>query len=372
MILTPESMSVGYAKICEMATAPAEPQYIWPEQLVLPKRPPLLVYLDLNHWINLSRANISPQATTHPYNKLLTSSRAAIERKAIRIVIMDALYAEIAERIKNPRSRKNLARLIEELTSFSTILGRVDIMRIEVHAAMNAITRNKVYHPEVELLGFGVHHAFQEPANIDLEGFPWFRFRYERKVLEGPQDIEIPCLRESGYKPELSIAATESRRDWERTLGPLLRVDGPHWRSDGLKQVIKAREIKYELWNSIARQAVLRNVSVWDLLNCIPDSPTGIIDLMPSTSADVEMKTKYHRNLERKWEINDIRDIDMISVTLPYCDIVFTDKEVRDTVMSTKLNEIMKTYLPRTPDEFADYLDSLKPERVDGDLEDGK
>lgn len=365
-------MSVGYAKICRMMSTSGIPQYIWPEQIVQPKRPPLLVYLDLNHWINLSRANLSPQATADPYKKLLTSCRAAIERNVIQIVIMDALYVEIAERIKNPRSRKSLARLIEELTSFSTILGRVDIMRIEVHAAMNAITGNKVFRPEVQLLGFGVHHAFQEPAKIDLERGQQLRLLYERKVLEGPQDIEIPYLRESGYKPELSIAATESRRDWERTLGPLLRIDRQHWRSDGLREVVKAREIKHELWNSIARQAILRKVSVWDLFNCIPDSPTGIIDLMPSTSVDVEMKTKYHRNLERQWEINDIRDIDMISVTIPYCDIVFTDKEVRAAVTSTKLDVIVKTYVPGTPDEFADYLDALMPEIADGDIKNGK
>lgn len=358
--------------ICAMASTSEVPQYIWPEQLVQPKRPPLLVYMDLNHWINLSRANILPKGSADPYQKLLTSCRAAISRQVVRFVIMDALYIEIAERIKNPRSRKNLAHLIEELTGFSTILGRVDIMRIEVHAVMNAITKSKVYLPEVQLLGFGVHHAFQEAARNSRRQFQNSRFLFERKILEGPEDSEIPSLRESGYKPEVSIASTESRRDWERTLGPILRNEGQHWRSDGLKAVIKAREIKHELWNSIARQAILRKVSVWDLLNCAPDSPTGILDLMPSTSVDVEIKTKYHRNLERKWQINDIRDIDMISVALPYCDIVFTDNEVRDAVISTKLDVLMHTYVPSTPDVFADYLDALMPVQLQGDVKSGK
>lgn len=362
-------MSVSYAMICGMTSASGAPKYIWPEQLVQPKRPPLLVYIDLNHWINLSRANISPEANIDPYQRLLTSCRAAIERKVIRIVIMDALYVEIAERIKNPRSRKNLARLIEELTGFSTILGRVDIMRIEVHATMDVITKNKEYHPKVQLLGFGVYHAFQEANESDRKLIQQSRFLFERGVIEGPQDLEIPSLRETGYKPEIAIAATESRRDWERTLGPILRNEGQHWRSDGLKTVVKAREIKHELWNSIARQAALRKVTVWDLLNCVPGSPTEIIDLMPSTAVDVEIKTKYHRNLERKWQINDIRDIDMISVALPYCDIVFTDNEVRDAVTSTKLDAIMNTHLPSTPDDFANYLDALTPSQEHGSVE---
>ena len=348
------------------------PHYIWPEQIVQPKRPPLLVYLDLNHWINLSRANLASPSSNDPYLKLLTSCRAAIDRKVIQIVIMDVLYIEIAERIKKPKSRENLAGLIEELTSFASILGRVDIMKIELHATLNATTGNEIYLPKLPLLGFGVHHAFQEPLRIEFQGEEQLRFSYERKALEGPQDAEIPSLRESGYKPELPIAATESRRDWERTLGPALRNDGMHWRTDGLFNVVKTREMIHELWNLIACQTELRKVSVWDLLRSTPDSPTGIIDLMPSSAVAVEIKTRYHRNLEREWKINDIRDIDMISVALPYCDIVFTDNEVRAAVTSTKLDAKMKTYLPGAPDEFANYLDALMPEIPDGDNENGK
>jgi len=355
--------------IWAMASGSGVPQYIWPEQLVQPQRPPLLVYIDLNHWINLSQANTGHQGSTDAYRKLLKSCRAAIGRKVARFVIMDALYVEIAERVRKPSARRNLARLIEELTSFSTILGRIDIMRIEVHATIDAITKSKLDLPELRLLGFGVHHAFPRSARSSGKGFQQSRFLYERKVLEGPQDSEIPFLRESGYMPEIAIASTESRRDRERALGPILRKEGVHWRSAGLKNVIKTREIEHDLWNSITPQAAIRNISVQDLLNCAPDPPIGIVDLMPSASVIVEMKTNYHRNLQRKWEINDIRDIDMISVALPYCDIVFTDNEVRATVISAKLDTLMKTYLPTTADDFANYLDALTPVQEQGSVE---
>lgn len=33
--------------------------YTWPTKLLVPSRPPKLVYLDLNHWVALSKADAS-------------------------------------------------------------------------------------------------------------------------------------------------------------------------------------------------------------------------------------------------------------------------------------------------------------------------
>jgi hypothetical protein len=47
---------------------------------------------------------------------------------------------------------------------------------------------------------------------------------------------------------------------------------------------------------------------------------------MPSTEVSIEIKTAWHRHRERRWTPNDIYDIDALSLAVPYCDIVVTEK----------------------------------------------
>jgi hypothetical protein len=52
------------------------PDLMWPPALILPARPPQLLYLDLNHWIGLARAH---QGTgVKGYVDLLAALRAAV------------------------------------------------------------------------------------------------------------------------------------------------------------------------------------------------------------------------------------------------------------------------------------------------------
>jgi hypothetical protein len=39
----------------------AVPEIVWPPRVVQPARPPALVYLDLNHYINLARTAAGPE-----------------------------------------------------------------------------------------------------------------------------------------------------------------------------------------------------------------------------------------------------------------------------------------------------------------------
>ena len=41
------------------------------------------------------------------------------------------------------------------------------------------------------------------------------------------------------------------------------------------------------------------------------------------------MKTRYHKNPLHKWTVNDIVDIDAVSIAYAYCAAVFPDKAVR-------------------------------------------
>ncbi len=77
---------------------------------------------------------------------------------------------------------------------------------------------------------------------------------------------------------------------------------------------------------------------------------------MPSMRVSIELKTMFHRNPQTRWISNTIFDIDAMSVAVPYCDIVVTDKEAHRTIEQTKLSRQMETEVLCRPSELASRL----------------
>lgn len=57
----------------------------------------------------------------------------------------------------------------------------------------------------------------------------------------------------------------------------------------------------------------------------------------------VTMKSEYHRDPGHVWRPNDIADIDALGSTLPYCDIVVTDKAAASHAQRTGLADGLGT-----------------------------
>lgn len=58
---------------------------------------------------------------------------------------------------------------------------------------------------------------------------------------------------------------------------------------------------------------------------------------MPSFYVAVTLKTSYPRDPNHRWTTNDIHDIDALGSTIPYCDIVVTDKAVATATRTSGL-----------------------------------
>lgn len=77
---------------------------------------------------------------------------------------------------------------------------------------------------------------------------------------------------------------------------------------------------------------------------------------MPSTRTAIELKTRYHRNPNRTWSVNDINDIDALAVAVPYCDVVFTDAAARSALVDGHIGALMGTEIPRRPADLTNLL----------------
>ncbi len=86
------------------------------------------------------------------------------------------------------------------------------------------------------------------------------------------------------------------------------------------------------------------------------DSARRLVDAVPSADVAVTLLTEYHRDATCKWRRNHIFDIDALSVALPYCDIIATDKQAVDALGRARIMERTGTHVVKSLDDAAAAL----------------
>lgn len=345
-----------------------------------------IVYLDLNHFINLSKANIDPNTAPQGYPELLDATTTAVrDRRAVFPLSAEHIF-ELST-IKDPRQRKGIADIMETLSRFGYLLGRPEIARLEIEAGIEDVLEEPPGLTVLPLIGNSFGWAFGMVGGMKIvdangddvsdgtrremgaDGYERFmrfaNYTVERAMLDGPSDEEIPALRENGYVPEAARDGQTSRLAFELELSAKLTA-APEWRRGRLRDVVTVREIAHE-WldaiNEVNEQRVRAGHTSFDPSD---DNMRRFYAAMPHTQVAISMKTRYHRNPAHRWTTNDIADIDAMSVAYAYCDVVFTDKAARSTLTQSTELRVFNTFLPRTVQELTDWLNQLPPRAPTG------
>lgn len=345
-----------------VVTSPADAAVplVWPKGLVRPRRPPRLVYLDMNHWIGLAQA-----ATGHAQGAghlaALDACRAAKAAGIALFPLSGAHYIEMYN-ITDPRQRRDLAAVMEELSSFATLASRSTVMVLEVDALLDAVAGRQFPIKAANLLGFGVGPAFgmrgglrirdadgrDTTAEFSASGDGAARLAeaellFERALLAGPADADLPDLVEQGYDPRAAMKVARQRADQEEELRSRLDDDS-RWRRGRLRDVVGARELRYELSDIVEKALSERGLAWGDVLGD-RESLRGFMRAMPSTEVAIELKRTRHRDPTLRWTPNDINDIDALSLAVPYCDVVVTEKFAHHVLTTSRVAERMDTLI---------------------------
>jgi len=365
-----------------MLRVPLAEELVW-ARVTRPLVP--LVYLDLNHYINLAKANIAASDPTKAskvlagYPELLEAARKAQADGRVIFPLSSVHMLEMAARVPSPRQRADVADVMEELSGFTYMMGRPTLARLEIDASLDLLygapEDPDTYLP---LLGSSFAWAFGRIVNLRTtdgtgadtsarvrermgeaayEAFvAQADYIRERKMLEGPADADLPPLRKRGYNPEQARASTRSRLGFEQETTQVLAAD-PQWRTNGrLRDVISARDISDEWLDIFVRH--LQDREDAGLPHDLPeaDQIPEFWAAMPQAQVAISIKTRYHRNAGRTWKTNDIADLDAISIAYPYSDAVLTDQEARAAMKDSPDLRPIGTYLPKTPLELAGWL----------------
>ena len=358
--------------------AEAVPGIVWPPRVVQPARPPALVYLDLNHYIYLART-AAGLTTPDGYNDLHRAATAARRQSRAVFPLSGTHYMEMSG-ILDPAQRTAVAEMMEDLSRFQVLLGRVTIAELEIDAMIAALLGSASVGQRVDLLGPTFGRAFgmrggltirdtngndssasmrEEVGDREYERImAEASLAFERAMLAGPPDEEIAALRAAGYAPEKTREVTERRAQQERDLSGRLDQEDK-WRRGRLRDVVSASELTHEWIDQITRATMARGTDIGQVVRKDQARMRAFADGMPSSRVAISLKTCYHRDGRHQWTPNDIHDIDALAVAVPYCDAVFTDKAARNALAASPELRLFDTFLPRKPGELAKWLDSL-------------
>ncbi|MGW6210915.1 hypothetical protein [Streptomyces sp. NPDC055109] len=320
-----------------------------------------MVYLDLNHWIYLAKA-ATGHRTGEQYKAALTAVRDAAQSGLYLFPLSLTHYMELAG-IRDPRQRADIADVMEEVSSFTTLLTRSHIMRLEIEAALDQVFNTSSPHiADIDLLGKGISHAMgQRGLQIGLtpggtsdeartawpngpEAFDVLladaQKYLERSMLRGPSDAEVPDLEARGWDPTAARTIAEERAELERQLAVQLDQQPQYW--NRLRDVVQARYLSLEVID-ILNQALFDRGR--DLADVITDKESGrsFTESMPSAYVHISLVDAAHRNRDKPWASNDIFDVDGLSIAVPYCDMVVTERHACHVVRTARLPQAMNT-----------------------------
>ena len=353
---------------------------LWPTTLHHPSRPPRLIYLDLNHWIELAKA-LSGHRDGKKHGPVLDACVSAVEDGKAMFPLSVYIYTEISK-IANHRQRRDLRKVIELVSRHMVVTPLADVVSHEVEALLD-----KVLGPRplplnsTSYLDWGVERAFGKVGGLRIESpdghdvteqirraFPRgpaafdrilldAQLELNRRAIEGPTLREEPRLRDLGWDPESVVRIYEQKTSDE--LAQVRRFDRhPNWRVGRTRDAITAREAVIEIGDTFNEGFEHRGGidAVEEFFSVQRDELSARYDSMPSFNVSVTLKTSLHRDPNHKWTNNDFYDIGALALTIPYCDAVLTDRSMKSHVDRHNLSQQYGTAVLSRLDDLLAYL----------------
>jgi hypothetical protein len=339
----------------------------------IPNRTPAVVYLDQLHWISLARAMTGhPQGA--PYVGVLAElQQAVLDRKAV-FPLSSTHHAELQGNA-NYRQRTDVAAVMSQLSGHKAISGVGPIRQAELEQALNGRFGRPAEPAVVKPFGWGSQFVLGQPAmRLRLTGPPAARARFaeqfggeeglrqwewqmaflaEEMILRGPADSEIEILRRDyGYRPEAYDEVVNARTRREQDLADRMRKDSKL--KGRIDDLVGARTIYWEASYLLPEVLPPAGITLDEFFAGGKEWLVSLCEQMPNVAViEALAKANHKAAADRTWRPNDIHDIDALSVAIPYCDIVVTERhcytQVNRTPLATRFKTVILAKLEELP-----------------------
>lgn len=331
---------------------------------------PTVVYLDQNKWIRLLQQREGTD-TDPEIERVLDRLTAAVEDGEAIVPVSQYHMVETATSHNRRDRRDHLFELMMELSEYWTIAIANIVMRQEVPAYFRKMQGEKV---DFRTLAIGKGLPFM------LGGDNW-AFVYTGD--EHPEDVQLPP-----EKKARMLDAFQGREafeiSWEEGLEIFQRRDHE---ADIVDKLEKNRKLHEEKFSSNARRRrvamarhytneVIEELGKLCLQHDLPLNTWAVdLDAYIRQGEEAEEATQFLRSFpsnytystltvtrdlqkQRPIDKNDLNDIMALSVAIPYCDIVVTEKFWAHEAKSNCLDKIYETHITRNLSEIDPLLNN--------------
>lgn len=287
---------------------------------------------------------------------------------------LSATHYEETLRITDPNQRRDLATVMAIVSEMRTIRNQTDLVRHQFLCALHETVGRPTFRPApIEPLGVGAYWAFRGQHAflrvIDAEGRvdetadgEWLRRinQYaEAALLAGPTDEDVAFLAEDGYvDPRSHETAPGNRLAWEQLLEERLAEERRPAPAE-LRVWLLARELSHEyldLLNALFAEYRLSLSAISPVADGVDSRKriVAFVERVPTLRISADMKLEVFRDSNRRWSWNMLRDIDALSLAIPYCDVVVTDRDAaalahrtqapnrHSTIVTSRLGELVE------------------------------
>ncbi|GAA4483685.1 hypothetical protein GCM10023191_005670 [Actinoallomurus oryzae] len=329
----------------------------------------LRVYLDQNKWIELLRAK-----GDSPARETLSLLSESISREVIVCPLSASHYLETWHR-SDWESRHRLAGLMRDLSGYAAIAPIHTLQRLEVEAAVLEHLTSMPRRPFADIcaIGYGVNHAFASPTG---------RLRFVETVATDSSPDGPPADVPRAFFDDLALIPDKTYQWWSLAgFEESMRMDGldvitQHRR--GQRWAEDQQAVMDSLTHPASRADLDDIVATGEIIDLLDDinivckrfnldphnlpitkgraATKAFIEHIPTRACVYHFKRLRHRNQQHRWTQHDFADIMALSVAIPYCDVVVTEKqwvhlaktaglgERYDTLVCSKLSDL-KTWL---------------------------
>lgn len=333
------------------------------------------VYLDQWVWIRLAQANVGKPS--RPGDRRVLDAVREAAAKGVCFPLSRTHYEETG-RIGSAAKRRDLVEVMAPISQMQTFRGHGSLLRHQFLVALHETVGRPTFRPpEPQVIGVGVHWAFAGVQAfirpIDPNGRvitsadgAWLRHlnqHAEAALLAGPAPDELPQLLERGYlMPQELERRAGSRVDYEAWLVNALAEKPKH--VDELRALVMAREIWHEysqLLGELFREYRVSFETIAGGSDGMASRAKAIAftEKVPTARISAELKVEVFRNRSRRWSWNMLRDIDALSLAVPYCHLVIADRDAAALLRRTGSDKRHQTAVTASLDELPEQLADL-------------
>lgn len=256
-------------------------------------------------------------------------------------------YLELWHR-SNQQSREDIGRVMQRLSRFTTLAPIQTVLELEVNAYVGRLAGVDGCLGSSELLGYGASHAFNSPYG---------RFRFVESLAS--DDGSVPEGDTVDPPPEFVNPPQGTVWEWVQLVGlpEVLASPGvdrtPSHRL-GTANAEDELRIREMMAGDPQMKGRLRDFLIADVITSLsetindvcaragvssyalffdhpehttpPEAMRAFIAELPAGDAFVTLREHKHRDATHPWEQHDRVDLQSLATTLPYVDIVITER----------------------------------------------